>query len=127
MLSAKLTNEERRSIYRRDGYRCALCDYTRFLQIHHHVPRGQGGTNSPHNLITLCATCHALAHGTRLTDWDVTPEDIQQGCTEYLADYYAPAWNPWARNPRPCPDCPQRRTCDWTDMDEDCPWDAPPP
>ena len=112
MLSAKLTNQERRAIYRRDGFRCALCDSTRFLQIHHYIPRGRGGTNSPHNLITLCSDCHALAHGTNLRDWrDVTQEDIAQACTEYLADYYAPQWNPWASNPYPCPDCPSRKTC----------------
>ena len=128
MLSAKLTREKRRDIYRRDGYRCALCDSTRFLQIHHHVPRGQGGTNSPHNLITLCSDCHALAHGTNLRDLvDITQEEICQAVCEYLADYYAPAWNPWARDPRPCHECPRRRSCDWTDADEDCPWDAPPP
>lgn len=103
MLSAKITNKERKAIYRRDGYRCALCDSTRFLQIHHVVPRGQGGTNSPHNLITLCSDCHALAHGTNLRDWqDVTQEDIEHACVEYLADYYAGEgylWSPWAEDP----------------------------
>ena len=120
MLSAKLTREERRSIYRRDGYRCALCDSTRYLQIHHHVKRGSGGTNSPHNLITLCSDCHALAHGTKLRDWmDVEQEDIEQAVTEYLADYYAPAWNPWTDAPAPCHDCPRRAWC----QGEDCPLD----
>ncbi len=120
MLSAKLTNQERRAIYERDGFRCALCDSTKYLQIHHHTPRGQGGTNSPHNLITLCADCHALAHGTNLRDWqDVTQEDIQQACCEYLADYYAPCWNPWADKPHPCEGCHRRRWC----QGEDCPLD----
>lgn len=131
MLSANISNQERKAIYRRDGYRCALCDSTKYLQIHHHVPRGEGGTNSPHNLITLCANCHALAHGTNLQDWqDITQEDIQQACTEYLADYYAPGWNPWAKHPYPCHDCPRRRTCSWPQLgpDEDCPLDeAEPP
>ena len=137
MLSANLTNETRKSIYRRDGYRCALCDSTRFLQIHHVVPCGKGGTNSPHNLICLCSDFHALAHGTNLRDWqDVTQEDIEQACCEYLADYYAPAWNPWAANPRPCECCPSRKrfgkglaSCCWArgDSDEDCPYDIPPP
>lgn len=103
MLSANLTNETRKAIYRRDGYRCALCDSTRFLQVHHVVPRGQGGTNSPHNLICLCSDCHALAHGTNLRDWqDVTQEDIEHAIVEYLADYYAGEgylWSPWAADP----------------------------
>lgn len=118
MLSAKLTNQERRHIYERDGFRCALCDSTKYLQIHHHTPRGQGGTNSPHNLITLCADCHALAHGTKLRDWqDVTQEDIQQACCEYLADYYAPGWNPWAAEPHPCEQCKKRIWCQCPDRD----------
>ena len=103
MLSANLTNETRKAVYRRDGYRCALCDSTRFLQIHHVMPRGKGGTNSPHNLITLCSDCHALAHGTNLRDLvDVTQETIQHACVEYLADYYAGEgylWSPWAADP----------------------------
>lgn len=126
MISANLSNRERRAIYKRDGYRCALCDSTRYLQIHHHVPRGEGGTDSPHNLITLCSDCHALAHGIDLQDWkDVTQEDIQQGCTEYLADFYAPGWNPWASNPRPCEQCHRRTWCQWPQThDEDCPEEA---
>ena len=107
MLSANLTNETRKAIYRRDGYRCALCDSTRFLQIHHVVSRGQGGTDSPHNLITLCSDCRALAHGTKLRDYvfsaiDVSQEDVQQAIIEYLADYYAGEgylWSPWAADP----------------------------
>ena len=103
MMSANITNETRKSIYRRDGYRCALCDNPRFLQIHHVVPRGQGGTDSPHNLITLCSDCHALAHGTNLRDLvDVDQETIQHAIVEYLADYYAGEgylWSPWAEDP----------------------------
>lgn len=130
MMSADLSKRERKAIYRREGYRCALCDSTRYLQIHHYVPRGRGGTDSPHNLIALCSDCHALAHGTRLRDWqDVDQETIQQACCEYLADYYAPGWNPWAANPLPCEGCPRRTWCQWpqTGPDEDCPFDEPPP
>lgn len=98
MISANISRNRRRFIYAREGYRCALCDSTKYLQVHHCVPRGQGGTNNVQNLICLCADCHALAHGTNLRDWqDVTPEDIQQAVTEYLADYYAPYWNPWGK------------------------------
>ena len=103
MLSANLTKETRKAIYRRDGYRCALCDSTRFLQIHHVVPRGEGGTSSPMNLICLCSDCHALAHGTNLRDWvDVDQDAICHAIVEYLADYYAGEgylWSPWAKDP----------------------------
>lgn len=99
MLSAKLTNQERKAIYRRDGFRCALCDSTKYIQIHHYISRGAGGTNHPHNLITLCSDCHAAAHGIFLQDWtDVTQEHIDQAIVEYLSDLYAEQgkiWNPY--------------------------------
>ena len=101
MLSAKLTNQERKAIYRREGYRCALCDSTKYLQIHHVVSRGSGGTDHPHNLVCLCADCHAMVHGINLNDWPTTPEDVEQAIVEYLSDLYAEegeVWNPY-RNP----------------------------
>lgn len=54
MLSAKISNDVRKAVYCRDHYQCVLCDYDRGLQIHHVVTRGQGGTNYPQNLVTLC-------------------------------------------------------------------------
>ena len=99
MLSANLTNAKRKAIYSRDGYRCALCDSTQTIQIHHCIPRGQGGSNHEHNLITLCSFCHSHVHGAPLYDTDVTAEEMTQFCVEYLADYYAPDWNPWSKEP----------------------------
>ena len=99
MLSANLTSNQRKAIYRRDGWRCALCDSTKYIQIHHIIPRGQGGTNHPHNLICLCADCHALAHGINLNDWPATQEDVEQAIVEYLSDLYAEeVWNPYRRD-----------------------------
>ncbi len=95
MISANISKATRKAVYRRDGYRCAICDSTKYLQIHHCIKRSQGGTDLPQNLITLCADCHALAHGTNLNNWDATQEDMEQAITEYLADYYAPDWSPW--------------------------------
>lgn len=100
MISANITNAQRRAVYRRDCFACALCDDRRSLQIHHVVKRSEGGTNHQMNLITLCGRCHALAHGTNLFDTDeITQEDIEQAITEYMADYYAPNWNPWKKSP----------------------------
>ena len=100
MIGANISNKTRKAVYRRDGYRCALCDDSRGLQIHHVVLRSQGGTNLPQNLITLCWKCHAVAHGTVLPEYgDVQPADIAQACVEYVADLYAAEgllWNPWA-------------------------------
>lgn len=91
MLSAKIPNNVRKKVYARDGYRCALCDSTVGLQIHHVIPRGCGGNSTPYNLITLCAYCHSHVHGRPLYDYetDVTADDMEQFCVEYLGDYYA--------------------------------------
>ena len=82
MIGAGISTQTRKKVSRRDGFRCALCDSTKYLPI---------------NLVCLCADCHALAHGINLNDWDATQEDIEQAIVEYLADYYAPDWNPWRK------------------------------
>ena len=96
MLSANMTKKERQAIYRRDGFRCALCDSTKYLQLHHVIARGCGGTDHPHNLVTLCSDCHAAAHGLMLREWpDVTQETVEQAIVEYLSDLYAEEGEPW--------------------------------
>ena len=97
---ANISAETRRKVYRRDGYRCALCDDTRGLQIHHVVHRSKGGSDRPQNLITLCWKCHAVAHGTRMPDYPdyMGAEELCHECVVYLADLYADegfVWNPW--------------------------------
>lgn len=67
-MGAGIDNKTRKAVYRRDGYRCALCDSTDGLQIHHVKPRGKGGADHPMNLITLCWRCHAAAHGSIVND-----------------------------------------------------------
>lgn len=93
MISANI-NSTRKAIYRRDGYRCALCDSTQYLQIHHIIPRGKGGNNEPDNLITLCSKCHGAAHGCIPEGWTMTAEDVEQACVEYVSDMYAGDWYP---------------------------------
>lgn len=100
MISANLTNAMRREVYRRDHYRCAICDSPKFIQIHHLYKRSMGGANHPMNLITLCMDCHTAIHGrpTWIPDgWSVEEmkECATQAAHEYLADYYAPDWYPW--------------------------------
>lgn len=65
-MNANISKELRKEVYRRDGFRCALCDSTDGIQIHHVKPRGRGGADHPMNLITLCWRCHAAAHGSIL-------------------------------------------------------------
>lgn len=47
----------------RDTYTCQKChaQKTKF-RVHHIVFRGQGGTDAPSNLITLCESCHEKLH-----------------------------------------------------------------
>jgi ATP-dependent DNA helicase RecQ len=49
---------------RRDGRRCAECGEAEpsQLDVHHCVPRANGGSNDPGNLLTLCDGCHAARH-----------------------------------------------------------------
>ncbi|MCK4304678.1 MAG: HNH endonuclease, partial [Candidatus Eisenbacteria sp.] len=54
----------RRAVMERDGYRCQApgCTNTHFLEVHHRLPRANGGSNHPENLVTLCSRCHKLWH-----------------------------------------------------------------
>lgn len=118
MISANLTSAQRKAIYRREGWRCALCDSTKYLQIHHIIRRSQGGGNHPHNLIALCSDCHALAHGLDLRglgeggdavtlcpgEGDLLDIErdrpVDQAIVEYMSDLYAcegVLWCPWLK------------------------------
>lgn len=100
MISANISKETRKRVYRRDGYRCALCDDPRRLQVHHVVMRSQGGPETEMNLITLCPRCHLLCHGTDIDRLGRSMEDMEQACTEYLSEIYAcegVQWNPWSK------------------------------
>jgi hypothetical protein len=54
----------RAAVIARDQHRCQSpgCRSTHFLEVHHVVPRRDGGTNQPENLVTLCGRCHRFAH-----------------------------------------------------------------
>lgn len=54
------------AVHERDRHRCMNCHRTGdelTLDVHHIVPRGQGGSNQFTNLILLCRQCHDAAHG----------------------------------------------------------------
>lgn len=54
----------RREVLARDLHRCQApgCGRTRFLEVHHLVPRQKGGSNESENLMVLCGSCHRLWH-----------------------------------------------------------------
>ncbi len=62
--TATIPPARRREVLARDGHRCRGrgCGGTRFLDVHHVMPRDRGGSNDPENLITFCAPCHRLIH-----------------------------------------------------------------
>ena len=114
-MNANTTNTLRKEVYRRDGHRCAICDATEGLQLHHIKPRGKGGADHPMNLITLCWRCHAAVHGSMMGDEYAAAAGCEKGMTleevrrevmyymeletvKYVADYYAErgeVWYPW--------------------------------
>ncbi len=61
-----MKDETREAVHERDRSQCVNCgasgpDVT--LDVHHIVPRGQGGSNRLSNLALLCRQCHDAAHG----------------------------------------------------------------
>lgn len=41
---------------------CAVCNRLHAVQVHHIVPRSEGGTDKPSNAIPLCPNCHDEVH-----------------------------------------------------------------
>ena len=52
----------REKVLWRDGYQCQRCGSSDHLQAHHIQHKAHGGSNTPHNGITLCETCHQALH-----------------------------------------------------------------
>jgi hypothetical protein len=50
------------TIRRRDGYRCRMCGFEHFTEVHHIVPRREGGRNTADNMLSLCPNHHRAAH-----------------------------------------------------------------
>jgi hypothetical protein len=55
-----MDNEIRSTVLTRDAKICQACGASRAGQVHHILPRGQGGTDDLDNLITLCGRCHMI-------------------------------------------------------------------
>jgi hypothetical protein len=62
---ASLPNKTREAVKVRDRSRCLNCGADGEdvkLDVHHIVPRGQGGSDRMSNLVLLCRQCHEAAH-----------------------------------------------------------------
>lgn len=61
--------EKRPEVLERDDHECRTCGTEgglkgdANLQIHHRVPRSEGGSDDLSNLLTLCESCHSKLHG----------------------------------------------------------------
>ena len=58
----------RREVFTNARHKCETpgCQHTRFLAIHHIVPRIEGGGNELGNMKLLCTACHRLVHRSHL-------------------------------------------------------------
>jgi len=65
--SPRLEPEEwewlRKKILHDDDYLCRICkEESQERHVHHIIPLSKFGSNHPHNLITLCYSCHNSVH-----------------------------------------------------------------
>jgi len=60
--------QTREKVLKRDGYECRFCGMTeeehqeetdRSLDVHHIIPKSDGGEDRMHNLAALCRSCHS--------------------------------------------------------------------
>jgi 5-methylcytosine-specific restriction endonuclease McrA len=65
-LGTQKWRELARYVKYRDGA-CVNCGEREDLVAHHVVPACEGGVDDPTNLVTLCRSCHGLAHSKQLT------------------------------------------------------------
>lgn len=60
-LTPQLSNADRFALQDRVGNKCEYCGQRYALEVHHIIPREEGGSNKQSNLIVLCGTCHTVA------------------------------------------------------------------
>ncbi len=79
----------RRKVLARARNKCQRpgCGHTGFLEIHHIVPRSQGGTNDPDNLICVCSGCHKMLHDGLLGELSLFVKEVP---ASYIWDFGAP-------------------------------------
>jgi len=58
-----LSNKEKEMLIHKVGTRCCYphCNETIALDVHHIIPRSEGGTSKENNLVVLCPTHHRMA------------------------------------------------------------------
>ena len=66
----------------RDGYTCQVCGSHEKLEVHHIIPRAEGGNDRPANLITLCEKCHDTHHYVKPLNIPKPEDNGFKGATE---------------------------------------------
>ncbi len=74
----KQANTLQRRVRARDGHRCQVPGCSRAaVHAHHIIPRSQGGTDDPENLVSLCAAHHLYGiHGGRMRVTGTAPDKL---------------------------------------------------
>jgi len=64
----------RREVLHRDGGKCTVprCRSARFIEVHHIVPRSEGGSHDASNCTSLCDLCRAR-HKSHYADYGIMP------------------------------------------------------
>lgn len=82
-------------ILKRDGFKCRYCGalaVSTLLHVDHVVPRAEGGTDDPTNLLAACADCNLGKSAVPLDESRLSPgptaEDLHMH-TEQIRDYLA--------------------------------------
>jgi 5-methylcytosine-specific restriction endonuclease McrA len=80
----------------RDGLRCQVCNKfygndRSMLQVHHIIPRSEGGRTINRNLISLCVTCHDAVE----IDPDVLTHAIAMKQSKRVSKNKKLDWHEW--------------------------------
>ena len=66
---------------------CSCCGWNKAsCDIHHIVPRANGGSNDYQNLTYVCPNCHRLAHDGQITKFVTIVEQIGDDWKEFLVE-----------------------------------------
>lgn len=84
-------------ILKRANIKCMMCNWDRTtLDIHHIIPKKQGGTNNDNNLICLCPNCHRLAHENKYSIDELENNSVEKLFNNWR-EYYYPGDGPGAK------------------------------
>jgi hypothetical protein len=89
----------RRAVLLRDRCRCRVpgCSRRRYVDVHHLIPRAEGGEHSRSNCITLCSTHHRRLHeGKLLITGDADAEPVFQDAAQRRVGSFDAQGGAWA-------------------------------